>query len=103
MFFVKKWDFFHLLSFGKIGQKKVLGDILERKNAFLDYKKKKEKNQKISLFQKGLFHGFGQKMRFFHLFISCKILKKEVFSDILERRRFRFFLEAGGLQHRQYR
>ena len=35
--FAKRWDFFHLFIFGKIGKKKVFGDILERKNGFPDY------------------------------------------------------------------
>ena len=35
---VKIWQFFHLFILGKIGQENVFYDILERKNAFLDYK-----------------------------------------------------------------
>ena len=48
MVLVKKWDFFHLFIYGKIGKKKVFGDILEKKNAFVYHKnkdaKKKSKN-----------------------------------------------------------
>ena len=51
---VKKWDFLHLFIFGKIGKKQVFGDILERKNAFLDYKNRKQKKKKI------------KKLAFFH-------------------------------------
>ena len=65
MVLVKKWDFFHLFIFGKIGKKKIFGVILERKNAFLEYKKRCKKNRKIGLFKKGLVHGFDQKMGFF--------------------------------------
>ena len=54
MVLVKKWDFFHLFIFGKIGKKQVFADILERKNAFLDYKNKKQKKKKI------------KKLAFFH-------------------------------------
>ena len=49
-------------------------NILDRENAFLDYRKRsqkkktKNKKQKIGIFQKGLVHGFGQKMGFFALF-----------------------------------
>ena len=70
MVLVKKWDFFHLFIFSKIGKKQVFGDILERKNAFLDYKNKKQKkkNQKIGLFPQWLVHGFGPKMGFFPRF-----------------------------------
>ena len=35
---VKNWQFLHLFILGKIGQENVFYDILERKNAFLDYK-----------------------------------------------------------------
>ena len=45
--------------------KNVFGDILERKNAFLDYKNKKQKNRKIALFPKESVHSFGQQMGFF--------------------------------------
>ena len=62
---VQKWDFFHLFILGKVGKKNVFGDILERKNAFLDYKNKKQKNRKIALFPKGSVHSFGQQMGFF--------------------------------------
>ena len=35
---VKNWQFLHLFILGKIAQENVFYDILERKNAFLDYK-----------------------------------------------------------------
>ena len=60
MVLVQKWDCFHLFIFGKVGKKNVFGDILERKNAFLDYKNKKLKNKKKNgLFSKRLVHGFA--------------------------------------------
>ena len=65
MVLVQKWDFFHLFILGKLGKKNVFGDILERKNAFVDYKNKKLKNKKIALFPKGSVHSFGQQMGFF--------------------------------------
>ena len=65
MVLVHKWDLFHVFIFGKIGKKKVSVDILERKNAFLDYKNKKQKYRKIGLFPKGLVYGFGQKWDLF--------------------------------------
>ena len=69
MVLVHKWDLLHVFIFGKIGKKKISVDILERKNAFLDYKNKKQKNRKIGLFPKGLLHGFGQKMGSFSTFL----------------------------------
>ena len=38
---------------GKIGQENVFYDILERKNAFLTYKKKVQKVKKLKFFQMG--------------------------------------------------
>ena len=86
MVLVHKWDLFHVFIFGKIGKKKVSVDILERKNAFLDYKNKKQKNRKIGLFPKGLLHGFGQKMGSFSTSIFGKIGKKKVSGHILGRK-----------------
>ena len=48
MVLVQKWPFFQLFFLGNIGQENVFYDILERKNAFLGYKKehfKKSKNK----------------------------------------------------------
>ena len=47
---------------GSIGQENVFYDILERKNAFLGYKKRSSKSRKIAIFPKVLTHGFGPKM-----------------------------------------
>ena len=46
MVLVKIWPFFHVFIFGKIGQKNVFYDILERKNGFLGYKNKEFKKSK---------------------------------------------------------
>ena len=62
MVLVQKWPFFQLFFLGNIGQENVFYDILERKNAFLGYKKKSSKIRKIEIFPKGLTHGFGSKM-----------------------------------------
>ena len=50
---------------GNIGQENVFHDILERKKAFVGYKKKKfkkSKSRKLEIFPMGLTHGFGPKM-----------------------------------------
>ena len=39
MVLVQKWPFFQLFFLGNTGQENNLYDILERKNAFLRYKK----------------------------------------------------------------
>ena len=59
---VQKWPFFQPFFLGNISQENVFYDILERKNAFLEYKNKKFKKSKIDIFPKGLTHGFGPKM-----------------------------------------
>ena len=46
MVLVQKWPFFQLLFLGNIGQENVFYDILERKDAFLRYKKKKFEKSK---------------------------------------------------------
>ena len=51
---------------GNIGQKKVfVFEILERKNAFLRYKKRSLKSRKIAIFPKGFTFIFGLKMIMF--------------------------------------
>ena len=46
MVLVQKWPFFPLFFLGDIGLKNVFYDILQRKNAFLNYKNKKFKKSK---------------------------------------------------------
>ena len=46
MVLVQKWTFFQLFFLGNIGLENIVYDILERKNAFLGYKKKKFKKSK---------------------------------------------------------
>ena len=41
MVLVQKWPFIQLFFLGNIGQKNFFYDIIERKNGFLGYKKKK--------------------------------------------------------------
>ena len=67
MVLVQNWPFFKLFweGRGKIVQEIVFYDILQRKNAFLGYKNKKLKSQKIAIFPKGLTNGFGPKMAIF--------------------------------------
>ena len=54
MVLVEKWSFFELFFLGNIGQENILYDILEQKNAFLGYKKKKVKKWKNWHFSKGV-------------------------------------------------
>ena len=50
MVLVQRWPFFQLFVLGNIGQENVFNDILELKNAFVVYKKKKFKKSKNWLF-----------------------------------------------------
>ena len=68
MVLVQKWPFFHFSFLGTIGQENVFYDILERKNAFLGYKKKALKSRIIDIFPKGLTHAFGPKIEIFRSF-----------------------------------
>ena len=66
----------------------VFYDILERKNAFLGYKKKKSKSQKIDIFPKRLTHGLGPKMAIFpNFFFLGNIGQDNVCYDILEQKK----------------
>ena len=78
----------HFLNFflGNIVQENAFYNILERKNAFLDYKNKKFKSRKIDIFPKGLTNSFGPKMAIFSSFFLGNIGQENVFCDILERK-----------------
>ena len=85
MVFLQKWPLFHLFFLGNIGQENIFYDILERKNAFLDYKKKKLKKSKNWHFSKGVNPWFWSKNRHFSNFVfSGNIGQANVFYDIVE-------------------
>ena len=85
MVLVWKWPFFQLLFLGNIGRENVFYDILERKDAFLGYKKKKFKKSKNSHFSKGVNPWFlSQNAHFFNFFFLGNISQKNLFYDILE-------------------
>ena len=63
----------------------MFDDILERKKAFLYYKKHKVKKVENWDFSKGVSPRFLVKnLKFFHLFIIVKISYQNAFDDILE-------------------
>ena len=87
MVFVQKWPFFQLFFLGNIGQENVFYDILERKNAFLDYKKDKIKKTRNWHFSKGVNPCFWSKNGLFSNFFSLgNIGQENVFYDILKRK-----------------
>ena len=83
----KNWKFFHLFISGKISPENASNDILQRKNAFLDYKNKNliKSNKEYSF--KGVGPCFWSKIsNFCPLYISGKIGQEYAFHDILERK-----------------
>ena len=82
MVLVQKWAFFQLFFLGFIGQENFFYDILERKEAFLGYKKKKFKkswNGHFSIFPMVLV----RKWPFFQLLFLGNKGQENVFYDIL--------------------
>ena len=66
---VKNWQFFLLFILRQIAQANVFHDILERKTPFYTKNTRTSKQHKtLRFFQKGLVHGFGQKLAIFPSF-----------------------------------
>ena len=87
MVFVQKWSFFQVFFLGNVGQENVFYHILERKNAFLDYKNKKFTKSKHCHFYKGVNSWFWSKNGHFSSFYFLGTIGQEnVFYDILERK-----------------
>ena len=86
MVLVQKWPFFPGFFLGFVGQENVFYDILERKNAFLGYKRRSSKSRKIDIFPKGLAHGFGLRIAVFPTFFFRQYRPGNFFYDVLERK-----------------
>ena len=87
MVLVQKWPFFQLFFLGNTSQENVFYDILERKNTFLGYKKKKFKKNKNWHFCKGVNQWFCSKNgHFSNFFFFGNMGKENVFYDILKRK-----------------
>ena len=82
----KKWPFFQLFLLRNIGYKNVFYDILKRKNAFLEYKKRSSESRKIDIFPKGLTRGFCLKMAIFPNFFLGNIGHEYLFYNIVKRK-----------------
>ena len=86
MVLISKWSFFELFFLGKIGQKNIFYDILERIKAFQGYEKKKLKKSNNWHYFNGVNPWFWyQNDHFSNFFFLGKIGQKNVFYDILER------------------
>ena len=88
MVLVKNLKYFLVFISVKIGQKNVFDDILERKKAFSNYENRKLKKLKNFIFPKRLVHGFCQKFEIYIYLV--KTYQKNVFDDILERKKSLF-------------
>ena len=75
----KKWAFFHVFTFGKIG-------IGIKKTPFKAIKTKSSNSQKINISPKGLTDNFGPEMAIFPTFFLGNIGQENVLNDILERK-----------------
>ena len=63
MIVVKKLKFFHILCLSNRDREKVFFDVLDKKEAFKDYKNNCLLKSKMGIFAKGLVHRFGQKFQ----------------------------------------
>ena len=81
MVLVQKEPFFQLFFLGKMGQKNIFHDILDRKNAFLGYKNKKLKISKNRNFSKRVNPWFWSKNgHFSNFFFQAKWARKMSFT-----------------------
>ena len=69
MVLVKNWKFFERFVLCKINPEKVFGDVLVRKQAFLDNLNMHLKEAKFEIFAKGIVHDFGEKVEVFSCFV----------------------------------
>ena len=82
MVLVKNWSFIQNFILRKIGQKNVFYDILEGRNAFLDFKNKKLKKSKKWDFSKEVSPWFWSKIRHFSRFLFLGKKARKMFFTI---------------------
>ena len=88
MVLVQIWPLIELFFIGNIGLENVFYGILEKKKAFLGYKKKKFKKTKSWHFSKGVNQWFRSKNSYFSTFFFLGNMGEEIlFYDILERKK----------------
>ena len=72
MVLVKNWKFCERFVLCKIHPKKVFGDVLVRKQAFLDNINMDFKKKQIGIFANGIVHYFDRKVEVFSCFVFIK-------------------------------
>ena len=84
---VQKWPFFQLFFLSNLDQDNVFYDILERKNAFLRFKKQEvQKVEKLTFFPRDWPMFLVQNGHFSNFFFLGNLDQENVFCDILERK-----------------
>ena len=87
----KKNHFFNFFFLSNLGQENVFYDILEPKNPFLGYQRKKFKKSKKWNFSQGVNPWFwSKKNHFFNFFYLSNLGQENVFYDILEQKKKHF-------------
>ena len=87
MVLVENSNFSNFFFKSNLDQENVFYDILERKHAFLRYKKKESKKSKYWHFSKGVNPWFWSKNgHFSNFFFLSNLGQENVFYDILERK-----------------
>ena len=87
MVLAKIWKFLYPFFLFKTGQEKVFGDVLDRKQAFLDYRNidlKKPQNLHLS---KGVSPWFWPNYEISLSLLLAKIGKENIFGNVLDRKR----------------
>ena len=82
MMLVKKLKFFHLFCLSKIDREKVFADVLDKKEAFKDYKNHCLRKTQNCIFPKGLLRRFPQK---FEISSSLTFMQNRPKKSIWER------------------
>ena len=85
-FWSKNGHVYNFLFQGIQARKTYFMIFQTKKTPLQAIKKKVQKVEKLTFFQKGLTHGFGPKMAIFPTFFLGKIGQENVFYDILERK-----------------
>ena len=70
----------------KIGEKHLFGAVLDRKQAFLDYKNISFMKAAKLTFSKGKVRGLGENVKFIHPFFLGKISLEKVIGAVLDRK-----------------
>ena len=88
MVLVQKWSLFQLFFKYNLDQENAFYDILERKNAFVRYKKKESKKWKNWHFSKGVNPwSLSKNGHFSNFFFLGNLDRENVFYDILEQKK----------------